>query len=254
MRQPSCARASARRRSAGSAALQQAQKAGDGAGLVGLRRQSKAMRLPARQRAHGYRTPKGRLGRGARGSGRAIVWTSVPRGQRRANRHSGHSRARRDRLEIKACRATAKKSLPTFPEHANASARCAMRRFLASAGLALALVSAGCSPIIEQPRLYAAAGGAGRACSIGLDTRVSVQSKIGRPGGHRHLHGRRLVLCQQPKVEHLTYHAPEVVDRRVVALIFDPNDVLAARDGVRARGRAHRSISRPRRRRPMAAS
>ncbi|MEM1298248.1 MAG: outer membrane protein assembly factor BamE, partial [Pseudomonadota bacterium] len=30
------------------------------------------------------------------------------------------------------------------------------------------------------------------------------------------------------KVEHLTYHEPEVVERRVVAITFDQNDVVAS--------------------------
>jgi outer membrane protein assembly factor BamE (lipoprotein component of BamABCDE complex) len=103
-----------------------------------------------------------------------------------------------------------------------------MRRSLALAGIAAcaAALAAGCSPVIRnhgytpQPAELA-------ELQVGLDTRATVQSKIGRPAGTGIFTDDGWYYVSS-KVEHLTYHAPEVVDRRVVAVLFDQNDVLAA--------------------------
>jgi outer membrane protein assembly factor BamE (lipoprotein component of BamABCDE complex) len=103
-----------------------------------------------------------------------------------------------------------------------------MRRSLALAGVVAcaAVLAAGCSPVVRnhgytpQPEELA-------DLRVGLDTRASVQSKIGRPAGTGVFTDDGWYYVSS-KVEHLTYHAPEVVDRRVVAVLFDQNDVLAA--------------------------
>ena len=89
-----------------------------------------------------------------------------------------------------------------------------------------AALAAGCSPVVRNHG-YAPPPEELADLRVGLDTRASVQSKIGRPAGTG-------VFTQDgwyyvsSRVEHLTYHAPEVVDRRVVAVLFDENDVVAA--------------------------
>ncbi len=103
-----------------------------------------------------------------------------------------------------------------------------MRRSLALAGVlaCAAALTAACSPVIRnhgyvpQPEELA-------DLRVGLDTRASVQSKIGRPAGTGIFTDDGWYYVSS-KVEHLTYHAPEVVDRRVVAVLFDQDDVLAA--------------------------
>lgn len=61
----------------------------------------------------------------------------------------------------------------------------------------------------------------------GSDTRGSVRRKVGRPSstGVFTQNGWYYVATT---VEHLTYHEPKVVDRRVVAITFDENDVVAS--------------------------
>lgn len=60
----------------------------------------------------------------------------------------------------------------------------------------------------------------------GVDTRGSVQRKIGRPAlsGTFDDAGWYYVTTT---IEEKTYHAPRVVDRRVVAVLFDEQDVVA---------------------------
>jgi outer membrane protein assembly factor BamE (lipoprotein component of BamABCDE complex) len=91
---------------------------------------------------------------------------------------------------------------------------------------AIAAIAVGCSPVIRNHG-YAPMPEELADLRVGSDTRASVQSKIGRPAGTGIFtdHGWYYVSS---KVEHLTYHAPAVVDRRVVAVLFDENDILAA--------------------------
>ena len=103
-----------------------------------------------------------------------------------------------------------------------------MRRLLALAGMiacAGALV-AGCSPVVRNHG-YAPQPAELADLRVGLDTRASVASKIGRPAGTGVFTDDGWYYVSS-KVEHLTYNAPEVVDRRVVAVLFDQNDTLAA--------------------------
>jgi outer membrane protein assembly factor BamE (lipoprotein component of BamABCDE complex) len=102
------------------------------------------------------------------------------------------------------------------------------RRSSAIAGViaCAAALAAGCSPVIRNHG-YAPPPEELADLRVGLDTRASVQSKIGRPAGTGLFTDNGWYYVSS-KVEHLTYHAPEVVDRRVVAVMFDDNDVLAA--------------------------
>jgi len=63
--------------------------------------------------------------------------------------------------------------------------------------------------------------------TAGQDTRSSVRSKIGRPStsGVFTDNGWYYVATT---VEHYMYHDPKVTDRRIVAVQFDANDVVAA--------------------------
>ena len=103
-----------------------------------------------------------------------------------------------------------------------------MRRSLVLAGIAAcaAALAAGCSPVVRTHG-YTPQAEELAELQIGFDTRATVQSKIGRPAGTGIFTDDGWYYVSS-KVEHLTYHAPEVVDRRVVAVLFDQNDVLAA--------------------------
>jgi outer membrane protein assembly factor BamE (lipoprotein component of BamABCDE complex) len=105
-----------------------------------------------------------------------------------------------------------------------------LRRSSAFAGIAgsvaLAALAAGCSPTISNHG-YTPLPEELAELQVGLDTRASVQSKIGRPAGTGIFTDNGWYYVSN-RVEHLTYHAPEVVDRRVVELIFDQNETLAS--------------------------
>lgn len=100
------------------------------------------------------------------------------------------------------------------------------RFFQTSAILAFAGLVAGCAPEIRSHGFAPQEEDLARV-TIGVDTRGSVRRKIGRPGTSG-------VFSQQgwyyvsSKVEHYLYYDPEVVDRKVVAVLFDENDVVAA--------------------------
>ena len=102
------------------------------------------------------------------------------------------------------------------------------RRFFALAGVTVcvAALAAGCSPVTSNHG-YAPPPEELADLQVGFDTRATVQSKIGRPAGTGIFTDNGWYYVSS-KVERLTYHAPEVVDRRVVEVLFDQNDVLAA--------------------------
>ena len=101
------------------------------------------------------------------------------------------------------------------------------RRSFALAGvIACAALVAGCSPVVRTHG-YAPPAEELADLRVGLDTRASVASKIGRPAGTGVFTDDGWYYVSS-KVQHLTYHAPEVVDRRVVAVLFDTNDVVAS--------------------------
>ena len=85
---------------------------------------------------------------------------------------------------------------------------------------------AGCSPIIESHG-YAPDDTALSEIAVGQDTKGSVRRKVGRPGttGVFSQEGWYYVAST---VETYIYHEPKVTDRRVVAIEFDPNELVTA--------------------------
>lgn len=83
---------------------------------------------------------------------------------------------------------------------------------------------AGCSPTLRNHG-YAPVQEDLALIEVGADTRGSVRRKIGRPGssGVFTNEGWYYVATQ---IEHMTYNEPRVVDRTVVAVLFDQNDVV----------------------------
>ena len=97
------------------------------------------------------------------------------------------------------------------------------------AGVAILTVSlalSACAPVIRNHG-YAPVPEEIAEIRVGQDTRGSVRRKIGRPGGTGVFRddGWFYVSTQ---IEHYMYNEPEVVDRRVVAILFDQNDVVAS--------------------------
>ncbi len=92
--------------------------------------------------------------------------------------------------------------------------------------LVLAAAIGACSPVIENHG-YTPQEEELAEIRVGQDTRGSVRRKIGRPGatGIFTEEGWYYVSSQ---VEHLTYHEPTVIDRNVVAIVFDEQDVVAS--------------------------
>lgn len=91
-------------------------------------------------------------------------------------------------------------------------------------GGAMLGLMAGCAPVMQNHG-YAPVAEELAEIRAGQDTRGSVRRKIGRPGGTGIFtdEGWFYVASQ---VEHFTFYAPEVIDRRVVAILFDERDIV----------------------------
>lgn len=85
-------------------------------------------------------------------------------------------------------------------------------------------IAAACSPVVRNHG-YTPVQEDLVQIEVGADTRGSVRRKIGRPGSSGIFtdEGWYYVSTQ---IEHLTYNEPRVIDRRVVAVLFDQNDVV----------------------------
>ena len=94
------------------------------------------------------------------------------------------------------------------------------------ASVAVAALLAGCSPVIKNHG-YVPVEEDVASIQIGVDTRGSVRRKIVRPGGTGVFRddGWYYVATQ---IEHYTYNDPVVLDRRVVAVLFDQNDLVVS--------------------------
>lgn len=84
----------------------------------------------------------------------------------------------------------------------------------------------GCAPVVETHG-YAPDESRLADITVGQDTRASVQQKIGRPSTSGVFDDTGWYYVSTT-VERYTYHAPEVTDRRVVAVEFDENDQVTA--------------------------
>lgn len=95
-----------------------------------------------------------------------------------------------------------------------------------SAALSIAALIAGCSAEVRNHG-YAPIDEDLARVAVGVDTKGSVRRKIGRPGTTGVFNERGWFYASS-QVEHYLYHAPEIVDRKVVAVLFDENDVVAS--------------------------
>ena len=102
-----------------------------------------------------------------------------------------------------------------------------MKRW-AGAVLAAALMTGvtGCSPVMQNHG-YAPDDALLEDIQIGQDTKGSVRRKIGRPGTNGVFSDTGWYYVAST-VRHYTYHEPKVVDRRVVAIEFDPSEVVSS--------------------------
>lgn len=99
---------------------------------------------------------------------------------------------------------------------------------VAALALVLALGGgvAGCSPVIENHG-YAPDQTLLAEITVGQDTRDSVRRKIGRPGTTGAFNDQGWYYVSTT-VERYTYHEPKVVDRHIVAVEFDDNNLVAS--------------------------
>lgn len=84
----------------------------------------------------------------------------------------------------------------------------------------------GCAPAIKNHG-YAPDDALLADITVGEDTRSSVQRKIGRPGMNGIFNDTGWYYVAST-VRHYTYHAPKVIDRRIVAVEFTPDEVVSA--------------------------
>ncbi len=88
----------------------------------------------------------------------------------------------------------------------------------------MAALLAGCAPVIRTHG-YVPVPEALDRIEVGIDTRGSVQSKIGRPSATSAFDDEGWYYVSSV-VEHFAFYEPEIVDRTVVAVTFDANDVV----------------------------
>ena len=98
--------------------------------------------------------------------------------------------------------------------------------FQTSAVLAFAVIAAGCAPDVRSHGFAPVEEDLARV-SVGVDTRGSVRRKIGRPGASGIFNEQGWYYVSST-VEHYLYYDPEVIDRKIVAVLFDENDVVAS--------------------------
>ncbi|MEL7470584.1 MAG: outer membrane protein assembly factor BamE [Pseudomonadota bacterium] len=92
------------------------------------------------------------------------------------------------------------------------------------AGGVIAAMLASCTPVI---RLHGYAPIDEELADVreGQDTRGSVRRKIGRPSGSG-IFTEDGWFYASSRVEHFAFFEPEVIDRRVVAIVFDERDIV----------------------------
>ena len=84
----------------------------------------------------------------------------------------------------------------------------------------------GCSAVVQNHG-YAPDESLVAEISVGQDTRGSVRRKIGRPSSSG-VFSETGWYYVSTTVEHYMYHDPKVTDRRVVAIEFDDEDLVAS--------------------------
>lgn len=98
------------------------------------------------------------------------------------------------------------------------------------AGLAMSAVlmgaAIGCSPVMQNHG-YAPDDALLADIQVGQDTKGSVRRKVGRPGTNGVFDSTGWYYVAST-VRHYTYHEPEVVDRRVVAIEFDSSEIVTS--------------------------
>lgn len=101
-----------------------------------------------------------------------------------------------------------------------------MGRNIASTGAALALAAAlaACSPV-DRGHGYAPKAEELSLIIPGQDDQGSVRTKIGRPGGSGIINANAWYYVGTT-VRNYTYNPPEVVDRTVVAVLFDDQGIV----------------------------
>jgi outer membrane protein assembly factor BamE (lipoprotein component of BamABCDE complex) len=99
-----------------------------------------------------------------------------------------------------------------------------MSKGLLGGALLLAMVAAGCSPIITTHG-YAPTAEQVAEIQPGVDSVQTVSQKIGRPSTGGIVRSRSWYYVGS-RLETVTWHAPKLIERRVVAVDFTPEGVV----------------------------
>ncbi|CAN5651793.1 outer membrane protein assembly factor BamE [soil metagenome] len=99
---------------------------------------------------------------------------------------------------------------------------------MVGAGLVVASLAAGCAPTTRVHGYVPSEAEVARV-RPGIDTEASVAELLGRPSSNGILRESAWYYVQST-VENLTYNAPRVVDRTVLAVNFDPTGTVTAID------------------------
>ena len=99
-------------------------------------------------------------------------------------------------------------------------------RGIAPLAIAGALAAGACTPMYSTHG-YVPVEEKLAQIQVGADTRGSVQRKIGRPATDSTF-GDQAWYYVSTKVKRETYHAAEVVERKVIEIAFDERDVVSA--------------------------
>ncbi|MEL6218330.1 MAG: outer membrane protein assembly factor BamE [Pseudomonadota bacterium] len=92
--------------------------------------------------------------------------------------------------------------------------------------LALSAALVACAPVIRTHG-YVPVPEKLAQIEVGVDTRGSVQRKIGRPSNTA-VFDEDSWFYVSTVIEHFAYYEPEVIDRTVVSVTFDDRDVVAS--------------------------
>ena len=103
-----------------------------------------------------------------------------------------------------------------------------MRRKLSWGTATLALALAACAPQVTVHG-YIPTETELSAIETGIDTRASIETRLGRPTNTGLLTDSDWYYIQTT-FEHLTYNPPEITDRQVVAIGFDEEGVVQSVD------------------------
>lgn len=102
--------------------------------------------------------------------------------------------------------------------------RSSQTRGIAAALILAGVLLAGCAPTVRIHGYMPSEADVARI-KPGVDTTATVQEILGLPAGNGLLRDSAWYYVES-KFESYTYHAPKVIDRRILAVTYNPNGVV----------------------------